>query len=123
MLLFIFNLFYLVIGLNAILLFKFNILYVQVGLNTILPANFSISVRIMVAQHYLTCELLYSSTHDGGSTLSYLLTIFNLLALQVGLNTILPLQFNVFYTPNLLILYYPCYLIFFTLFIIYNNSY
>jgi hypothetical protein len=55
MLLFIFNLFYLVIKLNAILLFVFNILYVQVGLNTILPANFSISVRTTVAQRYLTC--------------------------------------------------------------------
>jgi hypothetical protein len=49
MLLFIFNLFYLVNGLNAILLFKKNILYVQVGLNTILPINFSISVRTTVA--------------------------------------------------------------------------
>jgi hypothetical protein len=55
MLLFIFNLFYLVIGLNAILLFKFNILYVQVGLNAILPANYPILVRTTVAQHYLTC--------------------------------------------------------------------
>jgi hypothetical protein len=55
MLLFIFNLFYLVIGLNAILLFNFNILYVQVGLNAILPANYPILVRTTVAQRYLTC--------------------------------------------------------------------
>jgi hypothetical protein len=55
MLLFIFNLFYLVIGLNAILLLIFNVLYVQVGLNAILPANYPISVRTTVAQRYLTC--------------------------------------------------------------------